>query len=95
MLNVGFQLNDFDTCLGPEATDLTERIALAFSAVVLCALCEPRYDPPRIPNKSSKVPAQGRCSSIMDCIRRDCEGGYRGGGAGGGGCGGGGCGGGC
>ena len=51
MLNVGFQLNDFDTCLGPEATDLTERIALAFSAVVLCALCEPRYDPPRIPNK--------------------------------------------
>ena len=72
MLNVRFKLNTVLTCLGAEATDLAERIALAFSAAVLYVLCEPRYDPPGIPDKFSKVKSLGHDCIILICAGHDC-----------------------
>ena len=61
-----FELKHFALRLKPETialysniVDVAENLALACSACILYVLCEPRFDPPGVPNKTSKLKPMG------------------------------------
>ena len=57
--DIGVRLKQETIVLKAETRHVAENVALALCSCILFVLCEPRFDPPGIPNKTSKVKPVG------------------------------------